>query len=62
MKTKTLLIALSFIGFLFFSLTSCSEDGNMDIGETEGEDPHTTAKSTNIQPIDTISVPDPTKD
>ncbi|PXV69015.1 hypothetical protein CLV62_101282 [Dysgonomonas alginatilytica] len=37
MKIKTLLISLSVIGFLSFLLTSCSEEGEMGVGGSAGE-------------------------
>lgn len=35
-KIKRLLLAISVVGFLAICLTSCSEDGIMDGGETGG--------------------------
>ncbi|PXV69014.1 hypothetical protein CLV62_101281 [Dysgonomonas alginatilytica] len=37
MKIKTVLIAISVIGFLSFLFTSCSQEGEMGVGETVGE-------------------------
>lgn len=58
MKTKRLLFAISIISFVTILFTSCTEDGNMGIGETGGggtPPPPSMTKSVNTFQADTIS-------
>lgn len=49
MKTKRLLLAISVVSFLTILFTSCSQDGDLDIGGSTGTPPPSSIKSVSMQ-------------